>query len=118
VPNKAVGAGAWGPFAAAEQEPASGPARRFSTWRRIPVDVTTDAVAPDVAGPALVIGRDNHLHPQARAVIDGLRARGGTVVAVDMGWPSPDRRYADVATFGCSRAVGAALLELVAGRER
>jgi beta-N-acetylhexosaminidase len=30
-----------------------------------------------------------------------------------MGWPSEDRRYADIATFGSSRAVGAALLEVL-----
>ena len=27
-----------------------------------------------------------------------------------MGWPSPDRRYADVATFGASALMGRALL--------
>ena len=48
-------------------------------------------------------------------MIDGLRDDGCEVVAVDMGWPSEDRRYADIATFGSSRAVGAALLELLAG---
>ena len=65
----------------------------------------------------LVIGRDLQRQPRARAVVDGLRAGGGTVVVVDMGWPSADRRYADVATFGGSRAVGAALLHLLAGTE-
>ena len=67
-------------------------------------------------GGAIVIGRDNHRHPVARKVIDELRATGAPVVVVDMGWPSPDRRYADVATFGSSRAVGAALLEVLAGQ--
>jgi beta-N-acetylhexosaminidase len=28
---------------------------------------------------------------------------------IDMGWPSDDRQYADVATFGASRYVGQAL---------
>jgi beta-N-acetylhexosaminidase len=118
MPNIAVGVGAWGPFAAADHEPEAAPARRFSAWRRIDVDSDAPGRAPVVEGRALVIGRDIHLHPRARAVIDGLRAGGGTVVVVDMGWPSPDRRYADVATFGGSRAVGAALLDLLAGAAR
>jgi beta-N-acetylhexosaminidase len=37
------------------------------------------------------------------------------VVVVDMGWPSEDRAYADVATFGASRYAGAALLRLLGG---
>jgi beta-N-acetylhexosaminidase len=64
----------------------------------------------------LVVGRDNHRHPASRAVIDGLRNDGCEVVVVDMGWPSEDRHYADIATFGSSRAVGTALLALLAGR--
>jgi beta-N-acetylhexosaminidase len=35
------------------------------------------------------------------------------VLVVDMGWPSDDRAYADIATFGASRLVGRALLELL-----
>jgi beta-N-acetylhexosaminidase len=31
-----------------------------------------------------------------------------------MGWPSDDRRYADVATFGASRLMGHALLKWLA----
>ncbi len=36
------------------------------------------------------------------------------MLVVDMGWPSDDRRYADVATFGSSTAMGQALLALLA----
>ena len=81
------------------------------------IAVATDgtAVPPQIDGRALVVGRDIHRQPGARAVVDGLRAGGGTVVTVEMGWPSDDRRYADVATFGSSRAVGAALLGLLTG---
>jgi beta-N-acetylhexosaminidase len=32
------------------------------------------------------------------------------VLVVDMGWPSDDRRYADLATFGASLLLGHALL--------
>jgi beta-N-acetylhexosaminidase len=117
-PNIAVGAGGWGPFAAAAADPDSPAARRFRGWPLVDLDVEGADPVPDVAGRALIVGRDLHRHPHARDVVDALRAGGGTVVAVDMGWPSPDRRYADVATFGASRAVGAALLELVAGEAR
>ncbi|HEY8320089.1 MAG TPA: glycoside hydrolase family 3 N-terminal domain-containing protein [Amnibacterium sp.] len=109
-PNMAVGRSAWGPFAAAEADPAGVAARRFAEWPRVEVDV------PAGGSGVIVIGRDNHRHPVARKIVDGLRATGRPVVVVDMGWPSPDRRYADIATFGSSRAVGAALLEVLAGR--
>ena len=42
------------------------------------------------------------------AALDVLRS-----IVVDMGWPSDDRAYADVATFGASRLVGRALIELL-----
>jgi beta-N-acetylhexosaminidase len=44
-----------------------------------------------------------------------LRAAHPWVIAVDMGWPSDDRKYADIATFGASRLVGRALTEYLAG---
>ena len=113
-PNIAIGVTGWGPFAAMGD---SAEGRRFAGWPRIDVVADGDGPAPAVDGRALVIGRDIHRHPHARAVVDRLRAGGGTVVAVDMGWPSADRRYADVATFGSSRAVGAALLPLLTGME-
>ena len=47
------------------------------------------------------------------AAIDRLRAERDSVLVVDMGWPSDDRAYADVATFGASRLVGRALIELL-----
>ena len=59
----------------------------------------------------VVIGRDNHRRDWTRAVIDAARARDPRTLVVDMGWPSADRRYADVATFGASRHVGQALLQ-------
>lgn len=117
-PNIAVGVGGWGPFAAAVHSPDTASARRFSRWHRVEIAADRASAVPRIDGRALVIGRDIHRHPHARAVVDGLRAAGGTVVAVDMGWPSTDRRYADVATFGSSRAVGAALLGLLTGEER
>jgi beta-N-acetylhexosaminidase len=59
-------------------------------------------------GPVLVLGRDVHRHAEARATVDRLRG-SRDVLVVDLGWPSPDRAYADVATFGAPRPVGAAL---------
>ncbi|TPW97410.1 hypothetical protein FJ656_33965, partial [Schumannella luteola] len=65
--------------------------------------------------PYLVVGKDNHRRAWTRAVIDEARAAQPGTVVVDMGWPSPDRAYADVATFGASRSVAAALRELLDG---
>ena len=59
----------------------------------------------------VLIGRDNHRRDWTRAAIDAARARDPRTLVVDMGWPSADRRYADVATFGASRHVGQALLQ-------
>jgi beta-N-acetylhexosaminidase len=113
-PNIAVGVTGWGPFAAADASD-SDAARRFAGWPRIDLVADGGGAHPVVHGRVLVIGRDIHRHPHARGIVDRLRAAGGTVVVVDMGWPSEDRRYADVATFGGSRAVGAALLTLITG---
>jgi beta-N-acetylhexosaminidase len=65
--------------------------------------------------PVLVVGRDIHQHRFARDAVDLLRAQHVDVLVVDMGWPSADRRYADVATFGASRLMGHALLGWLAG---
>ncbi|MDH2444540.1 glycoside hydrolase family 3 protein [Amnibacterium sp. CER49] len=112
-PNVAVGESVWGPFAAVAADPGSDAARRFGGWPVVPVDATTEHRIESPFPRVLVIGRDNHRHPAVRWIVDDLRERGMEVVSVDMGWPSPDRRYADIATFGASRAVGQALLELL-----
>jgi beta-N-acetylhexosaminidase len=70
---------------------------------------------PDVAGPTIIVGKDNHRRPWARALIDQARAQNPDVVVVDMGWPAPDRVYADIATFGASRYAGQALERLIRG---
>ncbi|MDQ2699347.1 MAG: hypothetical protein M3Y46_11180, partial [Actinomycetota bacterium] len=112
VANIAIGRAPWGPFAAAARsaEP---------TWLD---DVRVIAIAPDtpladpaaLPGPVLVIGKDLHLHQSAVTAIEALRAARDDVVTVDMGWPAADRAFADIATFGASRLVGAALIELIA----
>ncbi|MFF2053153.1 glycoside hydrolase family 3 protein [Leifsonia sp. NPDC058194] len=111
VANIAVGTAPWGPFA----EIATGATDdAAATFRARPAVVLTEADSPAElpAGPVIVIGKDNHRHAFARTAIDRLRAAGGDVLVVDMGWPGDDRRYADVATFGASRLLGRALLDL------
>jgi beta-N-acetylhexosaminidase len=58
----------------------------------------------------VIFGRDNHRRGWVRDLIDGVRQRHPDAVVVDLGWPSDDRAYADVATFGASRHVAQALL--------
>ena len=96
--NIAVGEVPWGPFAAGLSADA------------VATDSLTAVDLPE--GPVVVIGRDIHRRAWATDLIDRLRA-GRTVVTVEMGWPADDRAYADIATFGASRLVGEALLEVL-----
>ncbi|WP_022882590.1 glycoside hydrolase family 3 protein [Gryllotalpicola ginsengisoli] len=100
--NLAVGIAPWGPFAAGAREE---------------LLVTPGSALVDPGeGRLVVVGRDLHRHGHARDFIAAARRRGGaSVLVVDMGWPSDDRRFADIATFGASRLVGRALLELLGG---
>ena len=99
--NIAVGSAPWGPFAAGETADAT-----------IEPGGTLDLSAVPDGATLVIVGKDNHRHPWARAAIDGARERGAIVV--DMGWPDLDQPYADIATFGASRLVGAALREVLA----
>jgi beta-N-acetylhexosaminidase len=105
-PNIAVGTTPWGPFAA----------HSANTAQRVclisPERTALPPVQPDQ--PVLVVGRDIHQHPFAREAVDRLRSQHVDVLVVDMGWPSADRRYADVATFGASGLMGRALLSWLA----
>jgi beta-N-acetylhexosaminidase len=97
TPNIAVGASPWGLAAAGA--------------------TTTPVFEGDEvpAGAVVLVGKDNHQLEWTRAAIDAARAQSSAVVVIDMGWPSPDREYADIATFGASRYVGQALLTLLGG---
>nr|WP_284329384.1 glycoside hydrolase family 3 N-terminal domain-containing protein [Demequina litorisediminis] len=98
--NIAVGPSPWGPFASAvEADAVVTPEHGLGDW------------APREGRLVVVVGKDNHRHAWAREAIDALRVHGAIVV--DMGWPSLEDGYADIATYGASRAVGAALLELL-----
>ena len=115
-PKIAVGQVPWGPFAAVADEPALPRHAAFAAQPQFEVTGEDSPLPPPIADvPVLVIGRDIHRHAFARAVVDRLRTEHTSVLVVDMGWPSDDRRYADVATFGASRVVGRALLTYLAG---
>jgi beta-N-acetylhexosaminidase len=100
--NIAVGSTPWGPFAAAGF--AAQPVYAITPGR-------SDLPPLQPEESVLVVGRDIHRHQFAREAIDRLRSQQAEVLVVDMGWPSADRRYADVATFGASRLMGQVLLE-------
>jgi beta-N-acetylhexosaminidase len=115
-PNIAAGHVPWGPFAAVAGEPDSPRNAAFAALPQFEVTGEDSPLPPPAAeAPVLVLGRDIHRHAFARAVVDRLRSEHTSVLVVDMGWPSDDRRYADVATFGASRLVGRALLSYLAG---
>jgi beta-N-acetylhexosaminidase len=114
-PNIAVGSTPWGPFVDLQPvDTLSG----HSAFAAQPVFLITPqqwTLPPLQPGqPVLVIGRDIHRHPFAREAVDRLRSQHVDVLVVDMGWPSADRRYADVATFGASRLLGDVLLKWLA----
>jgi beta-N-acetylhexosaminidase len=111
--NVAVGMAPWGPDPASV---ASGDAGT-SVWSESTTVWPGAAVSlePEPDSVMVVVGRDIHRHAFAREVVDGLRAAHPAVVSVDMGWPSDDRAYADIATFGASRLVGQALTDYFAG---
>jgi beta-N-acetylhexosaminidase len=114
-PNIAVGATPWGPFATLRTELVEG---RFNKRRPEPFAAQSVwLVSPEQSAlpvlpeqPVLVVGRDIHQDSFAREAVDRLRSAHVDVLVVDMGWPSDDRRYADVATFGASCLMGRALL--------
>ena len=115
-PTIPVGSVPWGPFAAMADEPALTQQAVFAAQPQYEVTGEDSTLpSPDAGVPVLVVGRDIHRHASARAVVDRLRAEHGSVLVVDMGWPSDDRHYADVATFGASRLAGRALLTYLLG---
>ncbi|MEO5920085.1 MAG: glycoside hydrolase family 3 N-terminal domain-containing protein [Pseudolysinimonas sp.] len=97
--NIAVGHAPWGPAAAGAPTTA----------------IREGDVLPVAGVPTVIVGKDNHRRAWVRDAIDIARGANPDVVVVDMGWPSPDRAYADIATFGASRYAGQALLRLIGG---
>jgi beta-N-acetylhexosaminidase len=118
-PNIAVGATPWGPFAALRAELVEGLSAHSAfaaqhVWLVSPEQSALPSIQPEE--PVVVVGRDIHQHRFAREAVDRLRSAQVDVLVVDMGWPSDDRRYADVATFGASPLMGRALLSWIAIR--
>jgi beta-N-acetylhexosaminidase len=104
--NIAVGSTPWGPFAV--------PA--FNAQPTCVITPEHPELPPFQSGqPVLIVGRDIHRHRFAREAVDQLRSQHVDVLVIDMGWPSADRRYAEVATFGASRLMGEMLLRWLAG---
>jgi len=104
--NVAVGESPWGPFAAG-----------VAAVARI-AETTHMVEALDAIGDGrlvVVVGKDIHRHAFAREAIDALRSTR-EILVVDMGWPTPGFDDIDIATFGASRLVGQALIELI-GRD-
>ncbi len=94
--NIAVGASPWGLAAAGTDV----------------IPVHRDDALPDTppdGAQLVIVGKDNHRHAWVRELVDLARERDTSTLVIDMGWPSDDRQYADVATFGASRYVGQAL---------
>lgn len=118
VANIAVGVAPWGPFAVGHDATTGswlGGARVVSVSAERPLEsaAAPDGDCADLDGAVLVIGKDLHRHVFARETIDALRVVRDDVVTIDMGWPSNDRAYADVATFGASRLLGEAVIAFV-----
>jgi beta-N-acetylhexosaminidase len=110
-PNIAVGHTPWGPFAAVAADPATPSASPFAVQSVLLVSAEQSALPTFPTDlPVLVVGRDIHRHRFAKEAVDRLRSSHADVLVVDMGWPSADRRYADLATFGASLLIGRALL--------
>jgi len=91
--NMAVGDAPWGPFAAG-------------------VSPSRDAADGALA---VAVGKDLLRHPAAVETIAKLRSRGDVLV-VEMGWPDPSLEGVDIATYGASRLVGEALIDVI-GRD-
>jgi beta-N-acetylhexosaminidase len=112
TPSMAVGVVPWGPACARP---------RSSQSDRLHIVVVDESSAREwtskPSGRRLaLVGRDNHRHAWIRALADEVRGSRPDTVVVEMGWPDDDRDLADVATFGASRLLGAALLELLGPR--
>jgi beta-N-acetylhexosaminidase len=101
-PNVAIGTSPLGPFFDGGAVPSL----------IVPIDdrsIATESVAePGVL--TVVVGRELHRDEHALAAANAIAARCETLI-VDMGFAHSD--HVDIATFGASRLVGEALLELL-----
>jgi beta-N-acetylhexosaminidase len=98
--NIAVGVAPWGPAAAGAE------VIGIAAGDPLPVDLPAEV-------PIVLIAKDVHRHPEVAALAEHVRASRPGSLIVDMGWPSGP---VDVATYGASRAVGAALVQWLHSR--
>ena len=110
--NIAVGSVPWG----------LGPWVPAASIRRVPATLAVsetaaviDAALAQAAGrPLIVVVRDAHRHPAARAVVTGLLAARPDTVVVDMGlplWRPPGGLH--IATYGAARSNAQAAAEVL-----
>ena len=106
--NVAIGHVPWGITAELAAEPS-----RYASTRlgRAPV---AEPIAGDDA-LVVFVGRNIQRHRASQDLIDATRRERSDVIVVDMGWPSDDRAYADIATFGASRLAGRAIAGYLLG---
>lgn len=98
--NIAVGIAPWGPAAAGAR------VVRIAAGDPLPAELAANA-------PVILVAKDLHRHPDVAAIAELVRAdRPGSLI-VDMGWPAGP---VDVATYGASRAAGAALLSWLSSK--
>ena len=96
-PNIAVGITPWGPFAS-EGFTTQPVLLITSEQSALPHFRPTDRYSSLGATFTSILLRER--------LLTGCAPNMSDVLVVDMGWPSADRRYADVATFGASRLMG------------
>ncbi|MDX6325093.1 MAG: beta-N-acetylhexosaminidase [Nocardioidaceae bacterium] len=117
----ASGSTPWGPFAALPTWSGSGHFRVVDTWSGEASSLGAGvgaAVGVGVGvGPTVLVGRINHRYAWVQDVVRRVRRDDPDVLVVDMGWPDESRRFADIATFGSSRLIGSALLEILSSSE-
>jgi beta-N-acetylhexosaminidase len=78
----------------------------------------TDLAALAQGRPLVIVSRDTHRHPWARSLVDTATHSHSSVVLVEMGWPAawrPTGPCTYVASYGASRANGAAVAEVLFG---
>ena len=110
--NIAVGSVPWGlapwvPASRLQRAPAS-----LADGETVPV--IDAALAASAGRPLIVVVRDAHRYPAARAVVTGLLAARPDVVVLDMGlpfWQPPGGVH--VATYGAARASAQAAAEVL-----
>ncbi len=115
-PNVAVGRLPWGPLAAMKEANAGGQDPWPGAQTHVVYRGQETVPAMKAEDFVIIVGQNNHRYRSSREFIDTLRKAHTNTLVVDMGWPSPDRAYADIATFGASRLAGDAVIAMLTRR--